>query len=99
MTSSPAAFATGHRLAGEHRLVDRGRALDDDAVDREAVAGPDPQQVAGLDLLERDAARSPPRLDEPGRRRLEADQAADRAARPGLRPGLEPAPEQDRGRG
>ena len=42
------------RLAGQHAGVDRRRALDDDAVDRDLLAGPDPQQVADGDRLERD---------------------------------------------
>ncbi len=42
------------RLAGQHRRVDRRAALDHDAVDRDAVAGPDAQQVADRDGLERD---------------------------------------------
>ena len=42
------------RLAGQHRGVDRRPALDDDAVDRDAVAGPDAEQVADRDGLERD---------------------------------------------
>ena len=44
------------RLAGQHRCVDRRAALDDDAVDRDRVAGPDAQQVADRDGLERDLA-------------------------------------------
>ena len=35
----------GHRLAGDHRLVDIGRAIDDDAVDGHAGAGPDEHDV------------------------------------------------------
>ena len=42
------------RLAGQHRCVDRRPALDDDAVDRDPVAGPDAQEVADRDGLERD---------------------------------------------
>ena len=41
------------RLAGQHRLVDRRAALDDDAVDRDRLARPDAQQVADRDGLER----------------------------------------------
>ncbi len=33
-------------LAGEHRLVDGGGAVDDDAVDGDLLAGPDPDEVA-----------------------------------------------------
>ena len=46
------------RLAGEHRLVDRARALDEHAVDRDLVAGPDAEQVA---RARRPPARRPPR--------------------------------------
>ena len=37
----------GKRLAGDHRFIDGRSALDDDAVDRNAVARPHPQPVAG----------------------------------------------------
>ena len=47
ITRSPAPLAHRHRLAGEHRLVDRGRAVDDLAVDRDALAGPHEDEVAG----------------------------------------------------
>ena len=82
------------RLAGEHRLVDRGRALDDDAVDRDLVARPDAEEIAGDDDRERhvllDAA-----AETPGGRRLEADEAPDGPRRAALRPSLEPPPEED----
>ena len=38
------------RLAGQHRLVDRRLALDDDAVGRDLLAGADDEQVADLEL-------------------------------------------------
>ena len=41
-------------LPGEHALVDRGGAADDDAVDGDLVSGPDPDDVADDDLLDRD---------------------------------------------
>ena len=82
------------RLAGQHRDVDVGAALDHGAVDRDRVAGPDAEEVADPDGLERDVAVAAVR-DEPGRGRAEADQAPDRAGRPDLRPRLEPAAEQD----
>ena len=41
-------------LAGDHGFVHRARALQHGAVDRDRVAGPQPQGVAGLDLGERD---------------------------------------------
>ena len=56
MTSSPGPTVDRDRLAGQHRDVDVGAALDDDAVDRDRVAGPDAQEVADRDGLERDVA-------------------------------------------
>ena len=43
----------GHRLAGEHRLVDRGRAVGHRAVDGDLLAGADAQHVADHDLVDR----------------------------------------------
>ena len=54
MTSSPGRDVDRDRLAGQHRRVDGRAALDDDAVDRDPFAGPDAQQVADGDGLERD---------------------------------------------
>ena len=68
------------RLAGEHRLVDRGLAIDDDAIDRHRFAGADTQAVArghfgqrhlGLGAVGGDAARG---------LRGEIEQRADRLA-------------------
>ena len=41
-------------LAGEHRLVDGGRAVDDGAVDGNVLAGPDADEIADRHLLEGD---------------------------------------------
>ena len=41
-----------HRLTGHQRLVDRGAALLDDAVDRDLLAGADPEPVTDLHLVE-----------------------------------------------
>ena len=82
------------RLAGQHRCVDGGSALDDDTVDGDPVAGPDTEEVADRDGLERHLVVRPVTHDERGRR-TEADQPMDRAGRPALGAGLEPAPEQD----
>ncbi len=57
----------GHRLAGDHRLVDRGRPRDDhDAVGGDLLAGADDELVVELEEVDRDraprrrrAARSP----------------------------------------
>ena len=54
MTGSPAVLSTGQALAGQHALVDGGGAADDDAVDRDLLAGTDPDDVADDDLLDRD---------------------------------------------
>jgi hypothetical protein len=51
--------AHGHRLAGDHRLVDIRGALLDDAVDGDACAGADAQQVADADLGDGDASLGP----------------------------------------
>ena len=82
------------RLAGQHRRIDRRRRLDDDAVDRDAVAGPDAQEVADRDGLERDLVVGPV-ADDPRRRRAEPDQPVDRAGRASLGSRLEPPSEQD----
>ena len=71
-------------------------ALDDDAVDRDLLAGPDPQ--AGRRRPTASSATS--RLAGRRRRRravagLQADQPPDRAGRAGLGPRLQPAAEQD----
>ncbi len=58
-TSEPGADLDRHRLAGQHRLVDRRRALDDDAVGRDLLARPDDEQVADRELARR--GRAPPR--------------------------------------
>ena len=52
MTSSRGTLRHGDGLAGEHRLIDRRGPLDDPPVDRDAVARPDAEEVAGLDPLE-----------------------------------------------
>ena len=44
------------RLAGQHRDVDARAALHDRPVDRDGLAGPDAQEVADRDDLERDLA-------------------------------------------
>ena len=60
-------------LAGQHALVHRGRAVGDDAVDRDLLTGPDPHQVTDDDVLDRDVhldavAQHPRGLRAPGRR-------------------------------
>ena len=46
-------FFDGNWFAGDHRFIDRGRAVEDDAVDRNFFAGPDAQTVAGLHPIQR----------------------------------------------
>src|SRR5581483_2099289 len=45
----------GDRLAGDHRLVDRGAAIDDLAVDRDPLAGLQHDHVADAHLRDRHA--------------------------------------------
>ena len=72
-----------HRLAGQQRLVDRRLALDDDAVGRDLLAGPDDEQVADLELVDRNehlvAVAQHARL-----LRAQLEQRADRLARAAL---------------
>ena len=68
-----------HRLAGEHRFVDRARAFGDLAVDGNLLARPDAQDVADLHLVERDFVVHAV-ADDAGRRRRERQEFADRGA-------------------
>ena len=96
-TSSPTATSTGHGFAGQHRLVDRRLALDDDAVGGDLLAGPDDEQVADLQLVDRDEDLLPvaqhARLLGP-----ELEQLADRLDAAALGARLEVAAEQDQRR-
>ena len=82
------------RLAGDHRFVDRGAALDDDAVDRNAVARADAQPIADLHRVERDVGLGAVGGDPPRRLRREVEQGADRRAGALARPELEHLPEE-----
>ena len=86
-----------HGLAGEHRLVDRRGAVDDDAVGGDLLAGPDDEEVADRELVDGDE-----HLDavaqHAGLLRAELEQRADRLARAALGAGLEEAAEQDQRR-
>lgn len=53
-TPSPPARATGRDLAGHHGLVQLGCALDHDAVRGDASAGPDEDDVADVQRVDRD---------------------------------------------
>ena len=55
-TSEPGLHLDGHGLAGEHAHVDRARALLDDAVGGDLLAGAHDEAVADRELLDRDAA-------------------------------------------
>ena len=82
-----------HRLAGEHAGVDRGGALDDDAVDRHLLAGPDAKQVADRRPTRARTSSSRPSAHAPGGRGLQSDEPADRPGRARSWPG---APASDR---
>jgi hypothetical protein len=51
VTRSPAPFSAGNRLAGDGGLVDRGRALANDAVDRYGLAGTNHHKVSHAHLV------------------------------------------------
>ena len=94
ITPSPARLLDRDRLAGEHRLVDRRRAVDDDAVDRHPLAGAHPQQVADDDLADRHVALATVAQDACCRR-PQLEQAAHGTRRLALGACLEPSAEQD----
>ena len=54
VTRAPGSFLHRNRLAGDHRFVDRTRALDHHAVHRNALARTHAQHVAGMHVIERD---------------------------------------------
>ena len=84
-----------HRLAGDHRLVDRALALDDDAVDRDLLAGADPEPVADRDPRERDVLLDAVVADAAGGRRGQAEERADRGAGAAAGAQLEHLADQD----
>jgi hypothetical protein len=51
----PGSHLHGHALSGEHRGVDRGRTVDDDAVGGDLLAGPHDEQVIDVQLVDRHA--------------------------------------------
>ena len=65
-----------HALPGQHALVDAGRAVLDDAVDGDLLAGPDPDQVADDDVLDGDVDLGAV-AQHPGGLRGEADEGLD----------------------
>ena len=84
----------GNRLAGEHRLVDRGGAVHDAPVDGDPLTGSNAHEIADTHVLERyvDLGASP---DDSSGPNLQPDQRLDRADGLALRPGLQPAARQD----
>ena len=94
VTAARGLFSTG---IGSPVTIDSStarRAFDDDAVDRNALAGPDAEAIADLHVLERNVVLGAICLDPPGRLRRQAEQAADRAARPAARAQLQHLSEQ-----
>ena len=81
MTASPAVLGDRHRLAGHQRLVDRGPALLDDAVDRHLLARADPEPVTDLDLVEGHLVLGAVRVDPARRLRSQVQQRPDRPGR------------------
>ena len=96
-TEAPARDVDRYRLAREHRLVDRGLALDDDAVRRHLLARTDDEEIAGRELGDRNRDLDPV-SEHAGLLRAELEERADRSARAASRPRLEVAPEQDQRR-
>ncbi len=83
-----------HRLARQHRLVDRRIAFRDAPVHSNALARPYPHQVAYPNLLERHVYLAPTPNDS-SRSSLQSKQRLDGANGLGLRPGFQPPPHQD----
>ncbi len=83
-----------HGLAGQHAGVDRGPALDDDAVDGHPLPRPDAQQVTDDHRFERHVL-VPPVAHEPGGLGPQPHEPPDRPGRAGLGAMLEPPTEQD----
>ena len=82
ITRSPGAFSTG---IGSPVIIDSSTALvplEDDAIDRDLLAGPHAQPIADRDLVERHVLFPPVVAKDPRRLRREPQQRPDRAARP-----------------
>lgn len=87
-----------HRLARDHRLVDRAVPLDDDAVDRDLLARPHPQAVADLHGVELDFLLGAVGHDPAGGLGREVEQGANGPAGALPCPQFEHLPEQDENR-
>ena len=94
VTRLPGRLLDRDRLAGHHRLVDAGAALEHDAVDRDPLAGPHAQPIADVHVLERHVGLRARRVDPARRLRRQAEQALDRRARPAAGAQLEHLAEQ-----
>ncbi|CAJ0698279.1 hypothetical protein R77591_04956 [Ralstonia mannitolilytica] len=60
------AFGDGNRLTGDHRLVERARALDHDTIHGHLFTGPHTQQIAHMDMGNRNIFFTAVRVDAPG---------------------------------
>ncbi len=86
-----------HRFAGHHGFIDGGASLGDDAIDRDLLAGTDPQQITDRDGVDRDVLVAM-RGDAPRGLRRQAEQRADRARRALARPQFQHLPQQHQNR-
>ena len=87
-------LADRDRLAGDHRLVNRGVAVDDLAVDRDPLPRSHCDNVPRHNLGDRDLGLHTV-ADEASGTRLQADQLADRLPGPGLRSDLDQPAKHD----
>ncbi len=90
-------FGDRHRFAGHHGFVDRGTALDDEAVDRDLLAGAYPQPIAGRDRIDSDVLIAMPG-DAPGGFRGKPEQRTNGSGGALARPQFQHLPEQDQHR-
>ena len=84
-------------LAGQQRPVDGRVPVDDDAVGRDLLAGPDDEQVADREPVDGDGPLRPVRLEDRRVFRPELDERAQRSAGTPLRTSLEVAPGEHEG--
>ena len=84
-------------LAGDRRLVDRARTLDHGPVDRDPLARPHAQEIAGVDRVEGHVGLAAVGLEPAGRGRGELQQSADGAPGAGAGAQLEHLADEDEG--